>query len=221
MPTRAQRRAGRLDEAKTALSRASNGGFSDFVVEIVLVLRRQDQFIHSAYLENIMEATPLASLSFREFREAFVQAGLRYEDNLRAFQKTFGRVRVMVYENLRNDGRLCRNFLREIGFDMDDLAEPGKVRESLTIRQARLKRSILPLVVARGVNRRINSLVRSYPATRLAQYLWPHMEAGFWGSELERRQWQRNYDAQNERIRQRFLPAHPILFPPETTESTE
>lgn len=185
---------------------------SDFDVEIVLVLRRQDQFVHSAYLENIMKATRLASLSFPEFRKVFEQGTLRYADNLEAFARVFDRVHVMRYDELKDDGRLCGNSLHKLGVDVHDLPEPGRIRESLTVDQARIKRALLPIVLSRGVNNRINALVRTPMVSRLSRGLSSNKRIDFWESDLVRRQWQQSYDAENKRILARFLPGHATLF---------
>jgi len=186
--------------------------FSDFDVEVVFVLRRQDQFVHSAYLENIMKATRLASLSFPEFRKVFEQGNLRYEDNLNVFVRVFDRVHVMLYEDLQTDGHLCANFLRNLGFDADDLPEPGKIRESFTIDQARVKRVLLPIVVSRGVNNRVNALLRTSMVSRLSERLLRNAGIDFWEDDLVRRQWQQVYEKENERIRHRFFPGNSTLF---------
>lgn len=187
--------------------------FSGFAIEVVLVLRRQDRFVHSAYLENIMKATRTAALPFPQFREEFERRSLRYEDNLDAFERAFGTVHVMVYEDLLRDGRMCRNFFEALGFPVGDLAEPGPVRSSLTVSQARVKRFLRPIVFSRRMNRGVNAMVRSTPATFMARHLVPESAYGFWESETARRQWQRRYDRENERIRHRFLPQRTELFP--------
>lgn len=184
----------------------------DFDVEIVLVLRRQDEFVHSPYIENIMKATPISFLSFPQFREEFEQRSLRFEDNLNVFLEVFGRMHVMLYDELRSDGRLCANFMRRISFDVDDLPEPGMVRESLTVGQARLKRALLPLVISRRVNNGINTLVRSSMLARMTERLESDSATGFWKSVRARRKWQQRYDAENERIRERFFPGRAELF---------
>ena len=143
LPVHANRQGSRPEKS-------SNRSGSGFDVGLVFVLCRSDRLVHSAYPENIMKATHLASLLFPECREVFERGNLGYGDNRNVFVRVFDRVRVVVYDNLQTDGSLGANFLRRLGFDIHYLPEPGKIRESFTIDQARGKRALLLIVMSRG-----------------------------------------------------------------------
>lgn len=194
------------------LGRVSNA-LAQFEVDVVLVLRRQAEFVHSAYLENIMKGSRRGSWSFARFRDYLAERHLRYEDNLDAFRHAFGNVRVLIYDDLVQSGAFCAGFFAALGFEIERLEEPGRVRRSLSARQARIKRALLPMIVARGQNRWLNAALRKPAVTRLAERMLEDRGIGLWESVSVRRDWQRRYESENERIRARFCPERATLFP--------
>jgi hypothetical protein len=186
---------------------------ADFDVEVVVVLRRQAEFVHSAYLENIMKASRRGSWSFARFRDYLAERHLRYEDNLDVFSQAFGDVRVLVYDDLLQSGAFCAAFFEAFGFRVEGLKEPGRIRRSLSARQARIKRALLPVIFTRGQNRRINTFLRKPGITRLADRVLDDRGIGLWESVAARDEWQCRYDDENERIRARFRPERASLFP--------
>jgi len=183
-----------------------------FEVDAVLVLRRQDEYVHSTYLEHVMKGTKEGALSFEEFRQRLGDLHLQYEKNLMAFESCFDRIHVMLYEDLRRDPRFCANFFSGIGFDVSDLQEPGIVRKSLSPAQANVKKSVRWMAVSKGMNRGLNASLRSGVGEWLAHRLGKAGDAGLWKSDAERRQWQDRYAEENERIRRRFFPEREVLF---------
>lgn len=200
-----------FDRRVEYLRQVSNA-LSDFDVEVVVVLRRQDQYLHSTYLEHIMKMNREASLSFDDFRSHLESLHLQYEKNLDAFESCFDRIRVLIYDDLRVDGRMCSNFFSEFGIDVSDLPDPGIVRRSLSPPQARAKRAIRMLILTKGINRQVNRLFGSAAGRWLADQVVSDSGCGFWRSVDARERWQRRYDVENERIRRRFLPGRSGLF---------
>lgn len=183
---------------------------ADFDVQPLLVLRRQDDFAHSSYIENIEKGRRRGQLSFAAFRDDLTRHHLRYEDNLDRFEHYFGDTRVLIYEDLRRDNSLCRTFFGALGIDTAGLAEPGWINRSLSVREARIKRRLLPFVFSRRHNATANRIARSGLLARLTADDAPH---GFWQSADERSCFQAGYAEENERIRARFLPERATLFP--------
>ena len=182
---------------------------ADFDVQPLLVLRRQNDLAHSSYIENIEKAKRRGKMSFADFRADLARHHLRYEENLGRFERCFGDTRVLIYEDLRRDGSLCRAFFGALGIDPSGLAEPGRINSSLSVREARIKKRFLPFVFSRRHNATANRLARSGLLARLTR---DHTEHGFWASAEERARFQSGYAAENERIRARFLPERATLF---------
>lgn len=201
-------------QRKAYLDRVASA-LADFEVEVVLVLRPQAEFVHSAYLENVMKASRRGSWSFARFREYLAERHLRYEDNLDAFDRAFGNVRVLVYDDLVQSGAFCSAFFEALGFTVEGLKEPGRIRRSLSARQARIKRALLPIIFTRGQNRWINAVLRKPAVTSLADRVLDDCGTGLWESSSVHREWQRRYEDENERIRARFRPDRATLFPPD------
>ena len=186
---------------------------SGFEVEVVLVLRRQDDFAHSVYLENIMKASKRGRMSFPEFRDYLRKRHLRYEDNIAAFRERFPRLKILTYEAIAADKRLCGNFFAELGWDVTDLREPGRIRDSLSVPQARTKRAMLPLTLLPGQNRLLNRFLKWRPVEGALHRIMAGSPNGFWESERARAEWRRAYAAENERLRRCFFPERTALFP--------
>ncbi|MEF8792417.1 hypothetical protein [Thiohalorhabdus sp.] len=188
--------------------------FRDFDVEVILVLRRQDELAHSLYLENIMKGSRRGRMSFSDFRKFIESRHLRFEDNIATFERVFGPVRVLTYEGLARDNRLLQNFFAELGFRVAGLEDSGLVRQSLTVRQARMKRAFLPLIGSHGQNRQVNRFLRWGPMARASARFVDEPETGFWENESARQRWLECYAEENERIRSRFFPDRASLFSP-------
>src|SRR5687768_9656163 len=74
-----------------------------FEVRVVLVLRRQDDFIRSLFQDSVNKGSRYGALPFLEFR-ARIQTQTRFLDNLAVFEDVFSKVTVLVYEDLpKND----------------------------------------------------------------------------------------------------------------------
>jgi hypothetical protein len=189
--------------------------FADFDVEVVLALRRQDRWAHSVYLENIMKGSDRGKMSFPDFRNFLEKRHLRFEENIGIFEEYFGPVRVFTYEGLSQYGNLCRDFFLEFGIKkFDGFVDPGLVRPSLSMGQARLKRAFLPVIVSRNQNKQVNRLLGLKPLMKVSEWFWNDFEVGFWESDQFRRKWLESFDSENESLRQRHFPERPDLFSP-------
>lgn len=200
---------------RTAYLERVADALAEFDIEVVVVLRRQAEFVYSAYLENIMKASRRGAWSFARFRDYLAARHLRYEDNLDAFEHAFGTVHVLVYDDLVQSGAFCAGFFRALGFTVEGLDEPGRIRRSLSARQARIKRALLPMIFTRGQNRWTNNTLRRAGTTRLLERVFDDRGIGLWESDSTRMEWQQRYESENERIRARFCPERTTLFPPE------
>ena len=186
---------------------------ADFEVEPILVLRRQADFVHSVYFENIMKASRRGFWPFARFRDYLAERHLRFEDNIDAFVEVFGNVRVLIYEDLACSDAFCARFFEDLGVDVHGLVEPGRVRASLSPGQARIKRTLLPVIFTPAQSRWINAALRNPRIKRLAERILDDGGTGMWEGVSSRNDWQRRYEQENERIRARFLPERAALFP--------
>lgn len=200
-----------IDKRRKYLQHVSDQ-LSEFEVSVVIVLRRQDEFAHSAYLENIMKGSSRSRISFKKFRKLLAQQNLRFEENLKAFSESFDQVKVLIYDDLIENRQLCQNFFSSLGIDTKALKEPGRIRRSPDYATARLKRILNPLIHHRKLNEFFNHLIASDTVQTALHHWVPKHQTSFWESETARKAWLKEYENENERIRQKFRPDKKLLF---------
>lgn len=197
-----------VDRRRAYLERVANW-FSPWPVEVVVVLREQAAFAHSVYLENIMKGTRRGRMAFNDFRSFLEQRHLQFFENLRLLESHLGPIHLLSYDEFATGNSLCHRFFKSLDVDTTDLAEPGRVRASLSYRQARLKRTLIPLMRSSRINAATNALLRRW----LRNAGEHHQAVGFWASPQERGEWQDQYAEENEQIRAHYRPDLVTLFP--------
>ena len=201
--------------------------FQDFEVEPVLILRRQDDFIHSAYLENLHKGTREGTLTFPEFRELSLKTRLRYADNLDAFKQAFGHVKVFWYEDLKEGNKLHLNLFKELEFNVDEFDPPGTVRKSINYEHGVVKRKLNKLIFRlqpnlfrRAVNKVTNSILSSSFIRAVLSKLTSSDSKSFWQSEEEKKEFLALFDEENKKIRENYLAENANLFTESRHKST-
>lgn len=201
-----------IDHRRAYLQRLA-GWLGNSQVEVVVVLREQAAFANSVYLENIMKGNRRGRMEFQEFRDFLAGRHLRYQENLGLFEELIGPIRLLSYDELASGSHLCHHFFSTLGWETTDLPEPGRIRTSLSIRQARIKQALGRLGASSALNSIINGLLRRRVSRQKPESGGGSEGLGFWKSMEERQAWQAAYRAENEAIRARYRPDMEALFP--------
>ncbi|GAB4064577.1 hypothetical protein KHC28_12355 [Ancylobacter sonchi] len=107
--------------------------------EILIVLRRQDDFSRSLYQENVK-----AKHMKQDFRH-FLKTRLpffQYLEQINLFKKYFKIVDIAIFEDLAKDGELIRDFFHHIGIDIGKIDKIAEFNESLPIELVEFKRQL-------------------------------------------------------------------------------
>lgn len=110
-------------EAKENYIKRVADTFKEFDVQIILVLRRQDEFSISLYKENIKVT------GYNRKFDRFLTEKQYYFDYLKhveLWEKYFPELKILVFENLLNNAGLIVNFFDALGLDVRDIAEDIK-----------------------------------------------------------------------------------------------
>lgn len=202
----------RIDRQRAYLERLANV-LEGFEVEPVLVVRRQDEFVRSLYQEHVAAGlSDSARRTFPDFVEELGTRKIRFLERLELFRSVFGRVRVLVYEELAS-GDLARSFFEALGVSGLGGGRFRPVRTSLTVGETLVKQRINRWIASRNQNRLVLLWLRSRPVQRIiareleaCHTLWPDVDA--------RRAFVERFDKENERIAAEFLNRGGFLFPP-------
>jgi hypothetical protein len=183
--------------------------FSDFDIQIVIVLRDQDSFVGSYYREHINKNTKLTRMGFAEFCAKEQTNVLRYQNNIELFEQCFDDVTVALYPVLTKDNSLISNFFNLMEIHTKGAQSVGRVRQSLSIPQAIVKRY---LCTHYGLSS--EQADRALRDEKLSDVLIRTLGdcQSFWPSEAERQQFISSFAEDNAWIRERFFPARSQLF---------
>lgn len=168
-------------------------GFED--VTILCVLRRQDSFARSLYQEKVKS---------RKYTEGFRQylVNRRYEfeyhRQLTIFKEVFGKVQVLIYEELRQ-GDLVDAFFGRLGVAVSDLPRNSVENPSLPLELVEYKRLLngtrLGLTRLKGVTQKLEKRATSGGLETEVD----------WISRAEMEAFFASFDEENERLRRDFV----------------
>lgn len=190
--------------------------FDSFEVVVVIVLRRQDQFVRSGYQQYI-NGGPLVSgrwidseshraLTPAQYREAIAGTTLRFLDNLILFEEIFGKPKVLIFDKLAHQGRIAKTFFEKLGVKTDGLIDPGKVRQSPSYQATLLKRALWPLVRSWKTNEMLNRFITS-KLDNLPLRIWGiSQNEDFWENNQTRLDFLDKYSEENTKIALRYFP---------------
>lgn len=115
----------------------------DVPTRIIVYLRRQDDWLLSAYNQNVKSPSTLMDDTFDEFaKRPHLERRLNYENLLALWSEAFGfeNLDVCVYEEEKRNGQLIRRFLERLGVNVNneklcDVGHPNRAldRHSLEI----------------------------------------------------------------------------------------
>jgi len=118
---------------------------ADYDIEIVVYLRRPDDFLNSWYLQGLKTGT--GARTFSQFLDSpFVQAGLDFRAKLSALRERFGvdTLTLRAYERSQLvAGDAVRDFLTVAGFDHEKFTMPERVNQQPESTDETLIRSAL------------------------------------------------------------------------------
>jgi len=171
-----------------------------FEIEIILVLRRPDDFARSLYQEQIMRGSLRDQAGLEDFIEK-QRDRFDYPALLARFENTFPAVKVLTYEALCERGDLCASFFAGLGIDLgaiDQAEAVGSVRASLTPQQTVLKLRLNPELErsaplphrpsgtpSNRANRTLLAWLRSDSVVGLLAALYPEPRYSFWRDGLQ------------------------------------
>ena len=185
---------------------------SEFDVLPVLVVRRQDDFTRSLYQEHVAAGTGAsARLAFSEFLTRAAADKARFLERLEGFRKVFGKVRVLVYEELTG-GSLPGSFLQQLDIDGLEGCVAPVVRPSLSVAETLIKQRLNAWILGRWQNRLVLLWLRSAAVRGIVQG-----ELGdcttLWSDAEVRAAFIEQFDRENARIARDFLGRDGKLFP--------
>lgn len=190
--------------------------FSAFRCKIVIVLRRQDDYILSLYKEHIKNNSSGGRSSFESFIASKKETNMRFLDSIDLFRDLFSSVQLLTYESLKRHNDLVSDFFCSIGYPIERGLSPAVVRKSDDY-----KRSVVKLHINRLLgpnvsdnNKIVNKWLQDPEIARLIDKQIPDNKQDFWGQICRRRAFLETFDEENEMIRQRFFSNERSLFPP-------
>ncbi|HET7717205.1 MAG TPA: hypothetical protein VFK86_16400 [Bauldia sp.] len=176
-------------------------------VKILAIIRRQDTFARSLYQERIKVT------KFRQTFREFIQSGrnaFEYYNHLSLFRDIFGRVEVLIYEDLAARG-LIDAFFHHIGIDVSDIPERPNANPSLPIELVEFKRILNSTSLKPERLKEIGTILLDN-ADRVTETAPGSVD---WLPVEEMAAFYESFAAENERLRSEFLPGRPPpLFPP-------
>ncbi len=203
-----------LEKRKEYLKRLSEL-FSGFNVTVVILLRRQDNYIKSMFQEHVMKNSALGSSEFETFRKQFLK---NYQSksillNLGLFEDFFSQIKVLLYEDMQQDPGLCAHFFAGLGLETQNMTDVGVVRKSLSPGKTILKSFLNKAISSSYENREVLSWLNSPPVEKVLDRFYGHDQYELWESFEARQKFLDLFWEENEQIRSRYFPENDCLFP--------
>ena len=189
---------------------------SGFNTSVVIVLRRQDNFVKSIFQEKVMKNNASGKNQFASFRERFLR---EYEQNsflkaIKLFEEFFQDVKVLVFEDLIEPPGLCMNFFQSLGVDTRRMVPVGAMRKSMDPRQTIIKIFLNRAITSTRQNKQVLKWLDTAPARELLQSHYGQKKYDLWESFERRQHFLDFFEEENEMIRSRYFPEKKQLFPP-------
>ncbi|ODN71014.1 hypothetical protein [Methylobrevis pamukkalensis] len=178
--------------------------------EILMVVRRQDDFARSLFQENVKSnRVNVDFLSFVEDNIGFFEYNRQYE----LFKKYFPIVRVLVFEDLANDGKLVREFFEQLGCKTGRMKLVPELNESLPMELTEYKRLLNDGPFSRA---QLTSVAKHLLEMRNDKAAFPKEAKLDWISTKQMTTLMRRFDASNRALYKAMdvKPDRKTLFPP-------
>jgi hypothetical protein len=173
-------------------------------VTILVVLRRQDSFARSLYQQKVKSGK--YSLSFRQFL-VDERYEFEYHRQLSIFKNVFGKVDVLIYEDIQQHG-LIDAFFGHLGVAVSDASRNAAENLSLPLELVEYKRLLNATKVGKG---RLEAVVEKLEKRAKKGGLRNHVD---WVSRPDMEAFYASFDEENERLRRDFMSDRPPpVFP--------
>lgn len=202
---------------------------NSFDVTVVVVLRRQDDYIRSLYQELVMKSASLGQLSFLDFRKRFFKIREEdevavlldeflktacYDDNLTLVEEAFNNVMVTTYEELVSSNNLCTSFFDSLAINAQEFNDVDLVRQSWAPELTEVKRLLNERLPGYALNKKINNLLFSDQVQWLFDKHFIDRPYCLWETPDAQKCFLESFTEENEQIRIRYFPHRNYLFPP-------
>ncbi|MDZ7833010.1 MAG: hypothetical protein U5L07_14780 [Desulfobacterales bacterium] len=192
------------------------GVLSAFDIKVLLVLRRQDDYVKSLFQEHVMKNAPAGRQPFSAFLKNFEKSEIqkRFYQNLLLFEEVFPGIKVLIYEDLIKDGQLCTNFFSSLCVDTCNMAQVGIVRKSLSAPETVLKIFLNRVIDSKKQNREVIDCIHSPEVQGLLDSYYPNKKYDLWENHRAREKFLALFAEENEKICKRYFPQRQDpLFP--------
>jgi hypothetical protein len=188
---------------------------SAFDVTVVVVIRRQDNYVRSLFQEHVMKNTTGGRNKFAEFRARLNKNKVlrRFYPNILLFEEFFPKIKVLIYEELVTHGKLCVNFFTQLGVDVRCMKDVGVVRRSLSPGETVVKNFLNQGINSKMKNKEVLTWVKSKECHKFLDKYFGSHDFDLWESHYTRKKFIADYEEDNEQIRKRYFPERERLFP--------
>lgn len=182
--------------------------FDRFEVIPVVVYRRPDDFVKSLFQEEV-KSTVNVDYNFERYIQK-KRLWLDYEENSRIIESVFGRIKILVYEQLCEDGGLVGNFMRELfGDDVEVRSDNNVVRKSWSPEQTYLKNFANSYITSHYVGRKINKWIDSEECQKAIDSAFDGKTFDIWDGRFQKIEFYKEHLSSIERFCERRFGAVP------------
>lgn len=199
------RRRRYLDRLKAALS--------EFEVIPVIVFRRPDDYLRSLYQEIVAyPSRPREMPSFMEYISKPPEE-LNYAANASIVEAVFGRLEVLVYEDLASSpGSLGEAFYAALGYSLSEHQPTAKVRTSLSPEETQVKNALNGELTSRSDSKIFVELLRTPIMQAALRKEYPHPPYSLWPNIESRQTFLESRAEDLAQIKKHYFPERKDLF---------
>lgn len=184
--------------------------FADHVnkVEIIITIRRQSDFAMSLYKESV-KATRY-SKTFLDFLDEHWYY-FEYFQQIKLWEKIFGKVKLLIFEDLINSGKLVENFFKSLDLDVTGLPIPKIKNESLCPDFFEFKKQINKTAISENQLKTIRHFLEQRNYFWISNYNVNTKELVVESDDLNK--FQEKFIVENQRLLEEYFGNRTKLFP--------
>ena len=186
-----------------------------FEVVPVLVFRRPDDYIRSMYQEAVAyRSVPRVLPAFADYVSK-PPPGIDYADNAAFVEAVFGKLKVLLYEDLAaSSASLGEAFYEALGVPLDGCSPAARVRASLSAEETVLKNQANQHLASRQESQAFIESLRTPGMQDRIRQAYPAPPYDLWPDAASRQAFLDSRSDDIARLRERYFPARDRLFPP-------